>query len=64
MRLFRRRRHDPLITALLNKLPRPGEVWSQDRRDIWFRLMSDSFDLVYRDKAIELVDTFKRQAAE
>lgn len=38
---------DPLLEALIDKLPEPGKPWPQADRDVWFTLMRNSFDLVY-----------------
>lgn len=38
---------DPLLDALIGKLPAPGESWPQPDRDVWFNLMRSAFDLVY-----------------
>lgn len=38
---------DPLLDALIGKLPAPGEAWPQADRDVWFSLMRSAFDLVY-----------------
>jgi len=38
---------DPLLDALIGKLPVPGESWPQADRDVWLGLMRNVFDLVY-----------------
>lgn len=38
---------DPLLEALIGKLPEPGSTWPQADRDVWFTLMRSAFDLVY-----------------
>jgi hypothetical protein len=38
---------DPLLEALIGKLPEAGQPWPQADRDVWFTLMRSAFDLVY-----------------
>jgi hypothetical protein len=41
-------RHDPLIAALLAKLPPGGAAeWQQDARITWLQMMAMAFDAVY-----------------
>ena len=45
---------DPLIQALVDKLPRPNTVWSINERAKWLKAAATAFNLVYRtDKADE-----------
>lgn len=40
---------DPLIQALVDKLPKPNTVWSLDDRARWLRAAAIIFNLVYSD---------------
>ena len=42
---------DPIILGLLERLPKPGDVWPETERKLWLELLSGSFKLIYRDKA-------------
>jgi hypothetical protein len=39
---------DPLIQALVDKLPKPNSIWSIDDRAKWLRAAAMLFNLVYR----------------
>jgi hypothetical protein len=39
---------DPLIQALVGKLPKPNAVWSIDDRAKWLKAVAMAFNLVYR----------------
>jgi hypothetical protein len=39
---------DPLIQALVDKLPKPNSIWSIDNRAKWLRAATVIFNLVYR----------------
>jgi hypothetical protein len=39
---------DPLIQALVDKLPKPNAVWSIDDRAKWLKAVAMAFNLVYR----------------
>jgi len=39
---------DPLIQALVDKLPEPNSVWSIDDRAKWLKAAAMAFNLVYR----------------
>ena len=39
---------DPLIQALIDKLPKPHSVWSIDDRGNWLKAAAMAFNLVYR----------------
>jgi hypothetical protein len=41
---------DPIIDALLEHLPAPGEYWSKDDRALWLRMIELTFELVYDDQ--------------
>ena len=40
---------DPIIDALLEHLPAPGDYWSKDARALWLRMVELSFELIYED---------------
>ena len=39
---------DPLIQALMDKLPKPNAVWSIDERGRWLKAAAMAFNLIYR----------------
>ena len=39
---------DPLIQALVNKLPKPNSIWSLEDRAKWLRAAATVFSLVYK----------------
>jgi hypothetical protein len=39
---------DPLIQALMDKLPKPNTIWSIDDRGKWLKAAAMAFNLVYR----------------
>jgi len=39
---------DPLIQALVDKLPAPNSIWSIDNRANWLKALAMIFNLVYR----------------
>ena len=48
-------RADPLIGALIEKLPASGSAWSIERRLVWLRMAAMAFDLAYGvDAPIEI----------
>jgi hypothetical protein len=48
-------RADPLISALIEKLPPPGPAWSIEQRLVWLRMAAMAFDLAYGvDAPIEI----------
>ena len=42
---------DPLIQALVDKLPKPNAIWSIDDRGKWLKAAAMAFNLVYRSAA-------------
>jgi hypothetical protein len=40
---------DPLIDALLEHLPAPGDYFSQDDRQRWLKILEMALDLIYSD---------------
>ena len=42
---------DPLIQALVDKLPKPNTIWSIDDRGSWLKAAAMAFNLVYRSSA-------------
>jgi hypothetical protein len=45
---------DPLIQALVNKLPKPNSVWSNEDRAKWLRAAAIIFNLVYKPEPNEI----------
>jgi hypothetical protein len=41
---------DPTIQRLLSRLPKSGDVWPEEQRKLWLRLLEGSFRLIYKDK--------------
>jgi hypothetical protein len=39
---------DPLIQALVDKLPKPNSIWSLEDRAKWLRAAAMAFNLVYK----------------
>ena len=53
---------DPLIQALMDKLPKPHAIWSIDDRGKWLKAAAMAFNLVYRtaeEKPQQSVSTLK-----
>jgi hypothetical protein len=44
---------DPLIQALVDKLPKPHTVWPIDDRANWLKAAAMAFNLIYRTKERE-----------
>jgi hypothetical protein len=44
---------DPLIQALVDKLPKPNTIWSINERGQWLKAVAMAFNLVYRSSASE-----------
>ena len=44
---------DPLIQALVDKLPKPNTIWSIEDRAKWLRAAAILFNLVYRTDGYE-----------
>lgn len=38
---------DPLIQALIDQLPPPGEPWAQAERALWLQILGLSLNLIY-----------------
>lgn len=38
---------DPLLAALIKKLPPVGKPWPRADREVWLKLMRDAFDISY-----------------
>jgi hypothetical protein len=45
---------DPIIMGLLDRLPKPGDVWPEADRKLWLQLLEGSFKLIYKDKNREV----------
>jgi hypothetical protein len=41
---------DPLIDALLEHLPAPGDYWAIEDRQQWLMVLEQSFKLIYFDQ--------------
>ncbi len=41
---------DPIIHGLLARLPKAGDIWPEDERNLWLDLLKGSFKLIYKDK--------------
>ena len=48
---------DPLIQALMDKLPKPNTIWSIDDRGSWLKAAAMAFNLVYRTAQVEQKQT-------
>ena len=56
---------DPLIQALVDRLPKPNAVWSIDDRAKWLRAAAILFNLVYRTEVGERREPgFKQETKE
>jgi hypothetical protein len=41
---------DPVIDALLEHLPAPGDYWPSADRKLWLQMLELSFSLIYSDE--------------
>jgi len=41
---------DPIVDAMLEHLPAPGDYWSKDDRALWLRMIELAFELIYNDE--------------
>jgi hypothetical protein len=41
---------DPIIDALIDHLPAPGDYWSKEDRKLWLQMIELSFNLIYDDE--------------
>jgi hypothetical protein len=55
---------DPLIQALVDRLPKPNAVWSIDDRAKWLRAAAIIFNLVYRTENGEDKEPGSKQKSE
>ena len=44
---------DPLIDALLEHLPAPGDHWPKDERALWLQILDLAFKLIYAEHGPE-----------
>lgn len=51
-----RTKSDPLIAALIAKLPASGESWPVDRQLAWLKMMAQAFAVVYGGDAVTKLD--------
>jgi hypothetical protein len=42
-------RLDPIIKGLLDRLPAPGDEWSQQDREQWLQVLRLAFALIYHE---------------
>ena len=52
---------DPIIEALLEHLPAPGDYFSKDERKKWLQMIELAFDLIYDDMPPETGDAAAQQ---
>lgn len=50
---------DPLIRALIQKLPKSGDEWSADDRVTWLQMISMAFQMTYG--AVDTIEIKKKQ---
>lgn len=41
---------DPIIDAMLEHLPAPGDYWAKEERKRWLTIIEQVFDLIYVDE--------------
>lgn len=44
---------DPIIDAMLEHLPAPGDYWAKEERKRWLTIIEQVFDLIYVDEPPE-----------
>lgn len=47
---------DPVIDAMLEHLPPPGDYWAKEDRKLWLQMIELAFELVYDDAPPEATD--------
>jgi hypothetical protein len=52
---------DPLIQALVDKLPQPDSIWSIDDRANWLKALAMIFNVVYRTRRDEQKQSVSRR---
>ena len=57
-----RTKADPLIAALIAKLPPAGEEWPVDRQIAWLKMMAQAFGVVYGGDAVARMETQEAEA--
>lgn len=57
-----RSKSDPLIAALIAKLPPAGEEWPVEEQVKWLKLMAATFGLVYGGDAVARMETQEAEA--
>ena len=40
---------DPVIEAMLEHLPAPGDYWSKEQRKLWMQMLELAFELIYEE---------------
>ena len=41
---------DPIVDALLEHLPAPGDYWHPEQRKLWLQILELSFKLIYTEE--------------
>lgn len=44
---------DPVIEAMLEHLPAPGDYWSKEQRKLWMQMLELAFELIYEEQPPE-----------
>jgi hypothetical protein len=44
---------DPVIDAMLEHLPPPGDYWPKEDRKLWLQMIELAFELVYDDEPMQ-----------
>ena len=55
---------DPLIQALVDKLPKPDSIWSIDDRAKWLRAATMIFNLVYQFAEAKETDKIEQRPSD
>lgn len=42
---------DTIIAGLMKRLPKPGTVWPEGKRQEWLTVLVDAFKLIYQEDA-------------
>lgn len=50
---------DPIIDALLEHLPAPGDYWAKDDRKRWLAMIELAFDMIYDETPPEATDELR-----
>lgn len=55
---------DPLIAALIAKLPKANTAWPVDQQVAWLRMTAMAFGVVYGGKAVDEIPAFSPRATD